>query len=123
LGTNTIRRKSFHTGKYETFSYFNQEKIGRCTTFTPEDEVQLAHIPKEFTDNEDAIIVMHVEKYGYTWKDISNKLPGRSPLAIENRCKVLLKKCNIRNSFKKKAKKRVNIVDRKVLEDKSHIGS
>lgn len=48
-----------------------------------------------FTPIEDSLILMHVKEFGHTWKDLVNKLPDRSPIAIKNRYyKVLMKRIN-----------------------------
>lgn len=46
-----------------------------------------------FTAAEDAVIAEHIKVHGHAWKDLTAKLPGRSPIAIKNRYyKVILKK-------------------------------
>lgn len=52
----------------------------------------------DFSLAEDSAILMHVKEDGHTWKKLSNKLPGRSPIAIKNRYyKILMKRFNTSN--------------------------
>lgn len=47
-----------------------------------------------FSPAEDVMVLTHVNSYGHTWKELSKKLPGRSPMAIKNRYYKILNKRN-----------------------------
>eukprot|EP00826_Nyctotherus_ovalis_P060947 TRINITY_DN861_c0_g1_i4.p3 TRINITY_DN861_c0_g1~~TRINITY_DN861_c0_g1_i4.p3 ORF type:complete len:158 (-),score=34.99 TRINITY_DN861_c0_g1_i4:138-611(-) len=60
--------------------------------------IKCKNVSTDFTSAEDAAILTHVKDHGHTWKDLVNKLPGRSPIGIKNRYyKVLVKRCAVQS--------------------------
>ena len=58
-----------------------------------------------FTKAEDTIIIQYVKKFGNKWKDIADKLHGRTPIAIKNRYyKCLMKRSNVIRKLSTKPK-------------------
>lgn len=47
--------------------------------------IKFKHIAQKFSNEEDALIVEAVRRYGHAWKKIAGHLPGKSPMAIKNR--------------------------------------
>lgn len=66
-------------------------------------------IQGKFTPAEDSIILQHVNEFGHTWKQLAQKLPGRSPITIKNRYyKMLIKKKPIKKSAKEPGTERIS---------------